>query len=549
MNKAQAMGLGATALGSAMINKELKKGNLTGRERVYHNTDKKNVSAIQDTGILASKALDPNNLTHAASGDFLKDEDMAGLTYVARKRTPALGVAMASANRQIKDKSDENYMNPLGAYSSRKTLKADIPTWKMDTVENPELEGAKSQRELNKVLTGRWKGRADKRFGNSISNKLIISPTMSLSAKALSGSVYNQLGPNGTHVIKGDIAPEFVKGSDKYKNVTYDEFREYARLNPDRFLGGLGRAAGGAALALGGGLAAAKPLLKKASEEEVEKQAGIKTNIAKGALGAGLAAGASNALIGKKTLYQGTSNEAWDNIKKDGLRANYGGSGASKSVGNSAYQKNSESKIHLTAMRPVANIYASVNTPEIKAKKEEVQAFKDRVFNVRVSQGDPGKSVVDYKLKRGHHRDKLEKIRGMEEELKAMNLLQTSNPINTIVSPRILTDGRTLKVKMNYDKWKNDMEQDREGVMYKKYINKLRGGNNPIIKNMAARGNIDVPIEEIAGSDASMSDRMKHTISGLPGYVKNNPLRFATGVASTGLGAGMMASAVKGALR
>lgn len=542
------IGLAATIGGAAMVNKQFNNGNLTGREKVYHNTNKKNVDSIKANGLLASKALDSNNLTHSASGDFLSDEDMAGLTYVARKRTPAIGVMLASANRDAANPESKNYRNEFKAIADRKTLVADIPIWKMQTVANPELQGANNAKELEKILKNRWHQRIDKNYGDSLSTRLVRKPGSSVSAKILKGSIYDQLGPKGTHVIKGDVSPEYIRGSEKYRKADIDEIKEYIQANPDKFKRGVLKAGVGSAISAAG-VASLISGIKKVSnqeENEIEKIAKVTPEaIKKGALGAALLVGSRDLVTGKKTLYQGTSKENWDRIKSEGLKANKGGTGASKSVGNSAYQKNSQGKVHLTAMRPVANIYASANTPEISSKREEIQALKDRMLNLTVEQGEPGKSVVNYKLKRGYHKRQVDKIRAMEQQLRDMNIRQGKNPINTFVDPSILTDGKTIKVKLDYDKWKSHMEQDREGVMYKRYINKLPGNNNPIIKNMAARGSIDVPIEEISGSDASSKDKIKHTLSNLPSYIKNNPGRFAAGLGGSAIGSKLLVDSIK----
>ena len=66
-NKAKSALIAAQILGGgALIKRELDKGNLTGRELVYHSTNKRNVDSIKEKGVLASKASDKNNITHQA---------------------------------------------------------------------------------------------------------------------------------------------------------------------------------------------------------------------------------------------------------------------------------------------------------------------------------------------------------------------------------------------------------------------------------------------------------------------------------------------------
>ena len=535
--------LGATgiALGAGKINREFKKGNLTGRETVYHNTNRRNVKSIQDKGILAARASDKDNLTHKGLSDILSEDEMAGLTYMARNKIPALGIGLTSAMYDSTDKNSRNHNDLIGAISDRKTLTANIPAWKMNIVDNPELQGAKNKKEFQPHLKYRMKRSGPQ---GTISSTL-YNPVSTIGSKLYSGIMYDSLGRKGTHTIKGDVESKYIKGSDNYTPVSREEVKEYIANNPERFKHGLIDAGIGLGAMTGGAIALAKGL-KKSASEDIEKEAGVPSSVVKGALGLGLMAGSADALLGKKTLYHGTSKDNWSKIKEEGMLANRGGSGASKSVGNDAYQKNSENKVHLTGVKPIANVYSSVNTPEIKKKRQELMDFKNKAFDILVTQGEPGKSKVDLRLKKGRQKIYQELAKYKEDELKRMNMAQRTFK-NVFINPSIDTDGKTVKVKLDYNKWKNDMEQDREGVMFKKQVNGyLKGNNNPIVKQMAARGNIDVLPEEIVGSNATLSEKAKHTLSQLPGYVKENPLRFGAGLTATGAGTMMLANALRG---
>ena len=521
MDKKKLVNLVPVAGGALLVKNQLDSGNLTGRELVFHNTNKKNEDGIKRKGILKTRSYDKDNITHKGLKGSVRVKDMGGLTYVGRNRMPALGVGYQAALHDSKDPSSKNHNNLIGALHDRTTLKAKVPSWRMHTTANPELMGTKDGKEYTKIVLDRQRKRTGKE--PSVSDKIV--------ARVSADIMHRNLGPKNTHTFKESIKPTYIKGSPKYKRADKDEVLDYIKNNPGRFAKGVGATAlGTGAIALG--------LTKMAKEDyvtELEKQASV--NIPMSLLGAGLIATSGDKILGKKRLYQGTSKENWEKIKSEGLKANMGGTGASKAVGNSAYQKNSEGKVHLTAMRPVANTYASVNTPEIKQLKHDIAEMKAKRFNIKVKQGEPGKSEVEYKLRRGYHKPNIEKIRNMENELRELNIKQRNNPINVFIDPRINTDGKTLRVNMDYNDWKHNMEQDREGVMFKKQINKLKGKNNPLIKNMAARGAIDVPIESISGSDATMKDRVKHTINELPDYIKGNPLRFTSGLASAGGGA------------
>ena len=94
-------------------------------------------------------------------------------------------------------------------------------------------------------------------------------------------------------------------------------------------------------------------------------------------------------------------------------------------------------------------------------------------------------------------------------------------------------DGKRLTINMDYDKFKK-MRIDNVGSDDISDIPKaLRG----VAKNMAAKGNINVLPEEIAGSSATLKDRAKHTLKAMPSYIKNNPARFGGGLALAGAGA------------
>ena len=194
-------------LGAAKIGNEFRKGNLTGRETVYHNTNRKNVKSIKEKGILSEKALDKNNLTHKGLSDILNEDDMAGLTYVARNRLPALGIGLTAAMYDSSNKDNANHNDLVGALSNRKTIKANIPAWKMDIVDNPELQGAQNSKEFRPHLKHRIK-----RSGptGTISSTL-YNPVSTMGSMLYSGIMYDSLGRKGTHTIKGDVSPEYIK--------------------------------------------------------------------------------------------------------------------------------------------------------------------------------------------------------------------------------------------------------------------------------------------------------------------------------------------------
>lgn len=530
---------GQILAGGAMIKNQIDKGNLTGRELTYHGTDKKNVRSIKENGIMASRASDKDNLTHKALSEYISDDDMKGLTYVGRKKYPATGVSIVSAVYDSNNRASRNYKNLKRALRNRETLKVKIPAWKMDVTDNPELMGTKNSKEFYPIV----KKRLSTPIGASSKDVKLKKDTIAdkIGYGAASKVMYNSLGREGTHTIRGDISPEYIKGSKKYKRADKEEVKEFIKNNPGRFAKGVAGATTGA-LIIGNGL----KMIKGASSyyEEIEKQAMSKKNVAKAIAGATLLASTPDLVLGKKKLYQGTTKGNWESIKKEGLKADRGGKGgAGENVGNSAFQNNSKGKVHLTAVKPIANMYSTVNTYPILVKRKELSDLKNKAMNINVESDGPGKNKVEYKLKRGYHKPNIEKVQKMEKELYDMNLAQRT-PANILLGPSRDSMGKTIKVNLDYNKWKK-MEQDREGTPLKKYTRKLKGDNNPLIKHMAARGEFDVSKEEIKDSDATIKDRAKHTVKALPEYIKENPLRFGTGVAGSAIGAKLLKDVIR----
>ena len=116
MNKLKlGVGLADIALGAGIVNNELKSGNLTGREKLYHNTKEENIESIKRNGILSERAADKDNLTQSTLGNFLSEEDMAGLTYLGRQRRVAnlvgVGAKWADKNKASRETLILNAIN------------------------------------------------------------------------------------------------------------------------------------------------------------------------------------------------------------------------------------------------------------------------------------------------------------------------------------------------------------------------------------------------------------------------------------------------------
>ena len=284
-------------------------------------------------------------------------------------------------------------------------------------------------------------------------------------------------------------------------------------------------------------------LFKEAKDGDNKKDK-AKT-VASGAVGAKMLHSSKDRILGQKTLYHGTSKKNWESIKKEGLKASRGGiGGAGASIGDEAYQHASKGKIHLTGKKSKALFYNRVNAAgeamKNNPKIQELESIKAKY------KGDKPGSVVFPMNKEGLAASK--KFRELNEYSGKQTMKEMINPKNR--------QGKTLKVKMDYDKWKNNFDVDPDeygGAIMKKFGDKtpnkkVRGIVEGYSKNIAARGAVDVGTDEIVGLHKA-SKRIGKTVKNMPNYIKNNKGRFGTGVALAGAGSAMVGKAIKDAIK
>lgn len=528
--------------GGALIKRQFDKGNLTGRELVYHSTNKGNEDSIKEKGILASKASDKNNLTHKALSEYITDDDMKGLTYVGRNKIPASAITITSANYDSHDKASRNYKNIKNALKDRTTLKLKIPAWKMKIVDNPELMGTKNSKEFYPIV----KKRLSTPIGESIEN-YEEKPDNAISRigyGTASKAMHYTLGRKGTHVIQGDLPAKYVKGSKHYKRADKDEVEEYIKNNPKRFAKGVVGAGIGAGL-IANGVRNGIKIVKKAGDdmseyykECIEKEASVRHALKSGGkalAGIALIKGSSDMLLGKKTVYHGTSKDNWDSIKEKGLMSSKGGKhGVSANV-NKGFKDESKNKIHVTSTKPVATYHAVFGSrPEefpVTRLRVDLNRRKDNILKRYGSVANmPERTKQTYKKL---DREQKELYPLSQKEYKRGHFLEPGK------------NGKVVKAKIDYDKFKN-MEID-DKLPLNRYLEKKSDGkvSKMLQKNIAARGAVDITPEEIKDSDVDIEDRVKHTRKALPSYIKNNPLRFGAGVVGTGMGAKLIRDSLR----
>lgn len=244
----------------------------------------------------------------------------------------------------------------------------------------------------------------------------------------------------------------------------------------------------------------------KESSGEKRKNRALKA--AGGTLGASaaLSAGGKNLLLGKKKVYHITTEDAWNNnIKDAGILASKGGSGISNMVG---INERAKSLFGEEAYR--------------KAVDDTAKFYRDKAKGYTYVTSNPG---VLQQYRRSYINPY--EVGGSKEAKKSI--------------PKI------LHVNMDFNKYKKYVPDEdiyininRNQPYTKEYFENLKNKNRSsyeAYKRNAAKGKFDISPEEIIGSNAKMKDRIKHTAKNLPGYIKENPLRFGAGVALSAGGA------------
>lgn len=142
--------------------------------------------------------------------------------------------------------------------------------------------------------------------------------------------------------------------------------------------------------------------LEKVAKSETYKKA---TATVGGAVGLGLVHSSTGKILGYHTVRHGTTGEAAKSIKKDGLKASMGGTGASTMQDD--YIHNSRGKVHVTKSRLMSHVYAGnigKHAKDLDGHGSHARAFgrilKDRavggkVVSARVSHSQWNRFKVD----------------------------------------------------------------------------------------------------------------------------------------------------------
>ena len=274
---------------------------------------------------------------------------------------------------------------------------------------------------------------------------------------------------------------------------------------------------------------------KKAKENNDKKE--IKKDIATGAIGAKMIHSSKDKILGQKTLYHGTSSKNWENIKKEGLRADKGGiNGASDAIKSDLYKNDSKNKVHATAKKWKADMYSRIGessdkvskTPEAKKYTEVRNKFTDK----------DGKIVFN-----GTTNDEVKKqVKSFRKAHKDFTKVQFKEMAKN--------KGKVAKIKMDYNKYKKmEIDPFEQGQAFGNLAKKVKNkGAKEVLNNMgkdfAARGNINITPDEIVGLH-NPAKRLAKTVKNIPHYAKTNKGRFGAGLALAGTGGTLMSKSIK----
>ena len=235
-------GAGGIVVGGKILDDVYRKGELSGRVKLYHGTKKSAAEKIKEEGLKTIHALDEDNITSVV-GDAAKKER---LIYLAKRRKIALGHAIPHMD------------------SGADIIRVSIPYEEYKNIEkalNPELGGAKNWKEFAEMVKNE---KAPNPFDNfhAIEADREINKFAKKKWDALSGAE----GTSGSVNFKQDIHQKRIKGSKNFEKLSAKELKNYIKHNPKRFLKGAGKTIVGAGLISGGAL-----LLSKKHKKSKEK--------------------------------------------------------------------------------------------------------------------------------------------------------------------------------------------------------------------------------------------------------------------------------------
>ena len=248
-DKKKAVALGATGigLGASIIKKTYDRGNLTGRETLFHGTSAERAKQIRKKGLLSKFTGHPASTTAAMKAS---DEELYNKLLGKVFLTPEKGIARVYSEMTTRSEAPKTRLReklaPINPLFREGIVKAKVPTWKVKPVPNPHAVGTFEEfSEYNKNLN--------------------------LSRSDLKRQY--RLLTEGVRVFEGDLPTRYIKGSKDFKRLDSKELKDYIKANPKRFAKGVGAAALGVGVA-GASIYGAKKMIDK--HREMKKEASLR---------------------------------------------------------------------------------------------------------------------------------------------------------------------------------------------------------------------------------------------------------------------------------
>ena len=164
-------------------------------------------------------------------------------------------------------------------------------------------------------------------------------------------------------------------------------------------------------------------------------------------------------LLGQKTLYHGTSNKNWENIKKEGLKASRGGIGGACDAFNAEGDRiSSKNYVHVTGIKSKADMYSRMPmiTKSVNEKNNNNEEYrkiikeKADIESKYLKYDKNGNKYLDFPDDATLHR--YHQLCGKIDKINEKSIIKSMNPF--------AKKEKRIKIKMDYDKYKNNFHID-----------------------------------------------------------------------------------------
>ena len=223
------LGIGA---GTAMVLNEKNRGRLTGRERFYHGVDPDMKEQVLREGIHKGTSG-----TSRGNSVLYKNKIFTSFQSAGKKSPIELDDMGAPTGESLK-----NYIKNFPFFSNKGRVTVDLPTGKFKKVKNiaktlsPDDFHAKLKKAMDEARAFAKKHQGIDMPEHTRANSNALQKMMRIPT-----------------TIEGQIPPEYIKGSSKYRRAGFGEIKDFIKNNKAKALRGYLTAGAGAAMA-GAGL-------------------------------------------------------------------------------------------------------------------------------------------------------------------------------------------------------------------------------------------------------------------------------------------------------